>query len=36
MIPLSAGAALPINLTGGVVLAVSIVLTLAWIAYLVR
>lgn len=36
MIPLSAEAALPIGLTGGVVLVAAIVITLAWLAYLYR
>lgn len=36
MIPLSSEAAMPIELTGGVVLVASILLTLAWLAYLYR
>lgn len=36
MIPLSAEATLPAGATGGVVLVVSILVTLAWLAYLYR
>ena len=36
MIPLAAETALPISLTGGVVLAASIALTLLWLVYLYR
>lgn len=36
MIPLAAETALPISLTGGVVLAASLLLTLLWLAYLYR
>lgn len=36
MLPLAADTALPIALTGGIVLAASILLTLLWMAYLSR
>jgi hypothetical protein len=36
MIPLAAETALPISLTGGVVLVASILVTLLWLAYLYR
>ena len=36
MIPLAAETALPISLTGGVVLGASILVTLLWLAYLYR
>lgn len=36
MIPLATETTLPMDLTGGIVLAVSILLTLAWLAYLYR
>jgi hypothetical protein len=36
MIPLAAETALPINLTGAVVLVGSLLVTLLWLAYLYR